>query len=186
MSGHSHAKTVKRTKEAEDKKKSQIFSKMARLISIAAKQGGTNPETNPKLRMAVETARSANMPKDNIERAVKKGSGEYLSDENLEEITVESFGPGGAAIIIEIITENKNRSLAEIKQILSSFGAKLVNEGGARWMFERKISQENNNLEWLPKQKMEATKKDKESCQKLFKSLEELDSVQKVYSNLKL
>ena len=137
MSGHSHAKTVKRVKEADAKKRGQIFSKLARLISVAVKEDGPNPETNSKLRLAFEIAKEANMPKENIERAIKRASGE-AEGEKLEEILFEAYGPGGIAIVIEGITDNKNRALGEIKQILNQHNGKLVGEGAVRWMFERK------------------------------------------------
>ena len=113
MSGHSHARTIKHQKTITDKKKGQIFSKMSRMISVAAKEGGANPETNSKLRLAIEMAKSFNMPKDNIDRAVKRSTGE-LAAEKLEEVLFEAYGPGGITIIIEGITDNKNRALGEI------------------------------------------------------------------------
>ena len=183
MSGHSHAKTVKRTKESGDKKRGQVFSKMAKVISIAAREGGADPDVNSRLRTAIETAKKWNLPKDNIERAIKKGTGE-LASEKLEEFLFEAYGPSGVAIIIEGITDNKNRSLGEIKQTLNQYGGKLVGEGGARWLFERKMG-EQGSLEWVAKQEMEVPEKDKENIQKLFEALDENDSVQEIYSNLK-
>ena len=137
MSGHSHAKTIKRTKEASDQKRGQIFSKMARVISVAVKEGGPNPETNNKLRVAIEKAKQLNLPKENIERAIKQATG-GAEGANLEEVIFEAYGPGGIAIIIEGITDNKNRALGEIKQILTQNGGKLVGEGSVKWMFQRK------------------------------------------------
>ena len=137
MSGHSHAKTVRKKKEADAKKRGQIFSKMARLIEVAVRQGGPNPETNAKLRMAIEMAKSYNVPSENIERAIKRASGE-IGGEKLEEVSFEALGPGGIAMIIEGITDNKNRTLNEIKQVLSRFNGKLASEGSLKWMFERK------------------------------------------------
>lgn len=137
MSGHSHAKTIKHQKEITDHKKGQVFSKMARVISIAVKEGGPSPEINSKLRMAIEMAKKFNMPKDNIERAIKKGTGELAGDV-LEEVLFEAYGPGGIAIIVEGITDNKNRALGEVKQILNQNGGKMVGEGAVRWMFDRK------------------------------------------------
>lgn len=137
MSGHSHFATIKHKKEATDKKRGQIFSKLARAISIAVKEKGADPETNYKLRIAIEAARSFNMPRENIERAVQKGSGES-SGENLEEVSFEAFGPFGIALIIEGITDNKNRTLGEIKQILGQHGGKLAGEGSVKWLFEKK------------------------------------------------
>lgn len=185
MSGHSHAKTVKRVKEANAQKRSQIFSKIARAISVAVKDKGADPESNPNLRVAIETARSANMPKENIERAIRKGSGEDISSEDLEEVVFEAFGPGGTAIIMEGITDNKNRSLGEIKKILNQYGGKLVGEGGVRWMFERKIK-DRGVMEWEPLQEIELNEKEKESCQKLFDALDEDETVQEIYSNAKM
>jgi len=137
MSGHSHFKSIKRIKEAEDKKRGQIFSKMARVIFVAAKEGGPNPETNPRLRLAIEEAKQWNLPKENIERAIKRGTGE-LAGEKLEEVLFEAYGPGGIAIIIEGITDNKNRALGEVKQVLNQNNGKLVGEGSVKWLFERK------------------------------------------------
>ncbi len=136
MSGHSHAKTVKRVKEAGDKKRGQIFSKISRLISVAVREGGSSPESNSKLKPVIEMAKRFNMPKDNIERAIKRGSGE-IQEEKLEEVLFEAYGPAGIAVIVEGITDNKNRSLGEIKQILNQYDGKLVSEGSVRWLFEK-------------------------------------------------
>lgn len=136
MSGHSHFKTVKRIKEAEDKKRGQIFSKLARAISVAASKGA-DPASNAKLRMVIEEARSFNLPKENIERAIKKGTGK-LGGESLEEFAFEAYGPSGIAIIIEGITDNKNRALGEIKNILAQHGGKLAGSGSVKWLFERR------------------------------------------------
>lgn len=137
MSGHSHFRTIKAQKELADAKRGQLFSKLARLITIAVKEGGKDPATNNKLKTAVEQAKQFNMPKENIERAVKKGAGE-LAGESLEEFSFEGFGPGGIAFIIEGITDNKNRTLGEIKTLLNQQGGKFSSEGAVRWMFERK------------------------------------------------
>lgn len=149
MSGHSHFKTVAATKNANDAKKGKIFSKFGRLITIAAKEGGGDMASNIKLKAVVEQARSFNMPKENIERAVKKGTGE-LAGEALEEVAFEGFGPGGIALIIEGITDNKNRTLGEIKGILSQYNSKMAGEGAVRWMFGRKGS-----IEVQPKDDLE-------------------------------
>lgn len=147
MSGHSHWSSIKHQKGAADAKRGKVFSKLSSQIEIATKEGGKDPEANPKLRMAVEKARAFNMSKDNIERAIKRGSGE-LAGEKLEPIIIEAFGPANSAIIIEGITTNKNRSISEIRQILISKGGKLANEGAVKWNFERKgIIIIKNNLE---------------------------------------
>lgn len=133
MSGHSKWAQIKHKKANTDAKKAKIFSKISRIISIAAAEKGTDPQINAKLRAAIEKAKSANMPNDNIERAIKKGSSE---GKNLSEITVEAYGPFGIAIIIETVTDNKNRTLQEIKNILSDHDGKLANEGSVKWLFD--------------------------------------------------
>ncbi|OIO46554.1 MAG: transcriptional regulator [Parcubacteria group bacterium CG1_02_40_25] len=135
MSGHSKWSKVKWQKAITDAKKSKIFSKIARMISVAAKEKGPDPETNPKLRLAMEKARESNMPKDNVERAIKKGAG---ADEGamLEEFIYEAYGPEGVALIIEGITDNKNRALGEIKNILSRHQGKLASQGSVLWLFD--------------------------------------------------
>jgi YebC/PmpR family DNA-binding regulatory protein len=135
MSGHSHWAGIKHKKGIEDAKRGKVFSKISRLISLAAREG-TNQELNPKLKQAIEQAKMANMPKENIERAIKRGSGE-IADEKLESISVEILGPGSTAIIVEGITDNKNRTLSEIKQICQQRGAKIATEGSVKWQFER-------------------------------------------------
>jgi len=136
MSGHSHAKTIAHAKGIADAKRGAIFSKFGRLITIAAREGG-DPAINSKLRVVLEQAKSFNMPKENIERAIKKGTGE-LAGEKLEEVSYEAFGPSGIALIINGITDNTNRALSEIKTILNQNGGKMAGEGAVRWMFERK------------------------------------------------
>jgi len=151
MSGHSHAKTIKHQKNLTDQKRGQMFSKMASVISVAVKEGGANPETNNKLKVVMEQAKQFNMPKDNIERAIKQAEGGKEAI-NLTEMIFEAYGPGGIAIIIEAIAANKNRALGEVKQALNQYGGKLVGEGAIRWMFERKgvitvnLKLQNENL----------------------------------------
>ncbi len=242
MSGHSHFSKIKHKKSITDAKRGQVFSKMARVLAIAAREGGADPETNSKLRLTIEQAKAMNLPKDNIERAIKKGVGE-TEGTRLEEVLFEAYGPGGIAIIIEGITDNKNRALGEIKQILNQHNGKLAGEGSVKWLFERKgvviIKAENqtpqfkeelelkaieagaedvlwrngfleiytkandlenikNDLEkqgqkiesvflaWIAKEEIEIEEKQKQACEKLFESLDESDSVQEIYSNIKL
>jgi len=137
MSGHSHFSSIKYKKAITDAKRGKIFSKLARQISVAVREKGSDPETNSGLRLVIEKAKSVNMPKDNVERAIKKGTGE-LAEEKLEEVIYEAYGPKGMAIIIEGITDNKNRALGEVKQILNQAGGKLADSGSVKWMFERK------------------------------------------------
>ena len=136
MSGHSHFKTILRRKTAEDEKRGKVFSKMARVISVAARDGA-DPETNAKLKQAIDQAKAANVPKENIERAIRRGSGQEPGVQ-LEEVSYEIIGPGGVSIILEGITDNKNRTLSEIRQILQKQGAKLANEGSLKWAFGQK------------------------------------------------
>ena len=137
MSGHSHFKSIKYKKEITDKKRGQMFSKISQEISVAAKEGGGDPEFNPQLRLTIEKAKSVNMPTDNIERAIQRGIGK-LEGVKLKEVLFEAYGPGGIAVIVEGITDNKNRTLGEIKQILNQNNGKLVGKGAVKWMFERK------------------------------------------------
>jgi YebC/PmpR family DNA-binding regulatory protein len=146
MSGHNKWANIHVRKEAMDKKRGKVFSKMAKVIEIAARKGG-DPETNPGLRMVVDKARSYNMPNDNIQRAIKKGSGESKEGQ-LEEIMYEAYGPEGSQLIIEIITDNKNRTLSEIRHILSTYGGRLAENGSVKWNFDQMgvIRVDKNNL----------------------------------------
>lgn len=135
MSGHSHYKTVKRTKETADAKKSKLFSKLSQEIIVVAKEGGDS-DTNVKLRQVLDRARAINMPSGSIERAIKKGTGE-LKGEQLQEVLYEAYGPGGISLLIEVITDNKNRTLGEIKQVLVKHQGKFAESGSVQWMFER-------------------------------------------------
>lgn len=137
MSGHSHFATIKHKKGIADAKRGKVFSKLARLITISAKEKGADPETNAGLRMVIEQSKKVNMPKENIERAIKKGTGELAGD-NLEEITIEVYGPEKVAIILEGITDNKNRTIGEMKKILNQYNGKLANEGSVKWLFDKK------------------------------------------------
>jgi len=179
MSGHSHWHSIKHKKGATDLKRGKIFSKISRLISIAAKEKGGEAESNPRLRVAIDKAKEANMPKDKIERAIKKGTGQ-LEGVKIEEIFYEAYGPAGIAIMIEGITDNKNRTLAEIKHTLSSFEGKLAATGSVQYLFDRKAE------EWIPKYPMEIPdEKTKNQIEKLFNALDDNDDVQEIYSNLK-
>ena len=243
MSGHSHWHSIKYQKTAADQKRGKLFSKLSREITIAAKEKGGDPEVNSDLRLAIERAKRFNMPKENIERAIKRGTGE-LAGGQLESILFEAYGPGGIALIIEGITDNKNRTLSEIKQILNQNNGKLANEGSVKWLFERKgcitislesqertlqdknelelkaieagaedifwhnntmdiytkpellekvkeslektrVKIDNASLDWVAKDKIEVDQETKKSCEKLFEKLEDNDSVQEIYSNLK-
>lgn len=134
MSGHSKWSTIKHKKGVADAKRGKLFSKLSREILIAARHGA-NADANVALRVAVERARSMNMPHENIERAVRRGSA--ISREQLEELFMEAYGPGGAALLIKIITDNKNRALGELRAIIKKFGGKPASEGSVIWLFKR-------------------------------------------------
>jgi YebC/PmpR family DNA-binding regulatory protein len=137
MSGHSKWSTIKRKKGAADAKRGKIFSKLIKEITVAARLGGGSLEGNPRLRTAVAAAKTENMPKDNIERAIKKGSGE-LEGTHWEETNYEGYGPGGAAVLVDILTDNKNRTSAEIRHIFTKNNGNLGESGCVSWIFDKK------------------------------------------------
>ena len=137
MSGHNKWSTIKHKKGAADAKRSKIFTKLLKEITVAARMGGGDPSGNPRLRTAMDKARAANMPKDNVERAIKKGTGE-LEGVNYEEVTYEAYGPGGGALIIECMTDNINRTVAEIRHLLTKHNGNLGKSGAVSWKFDRK------------------------------------------------
>ncbi len=137
MSGHSKWASIKHKKMATDAKRGKAFTKLIREIMMAAKMGGPNPESNPRLRIAIERAKSINMPNDNIQRAIKKGSGEE-GGVTLEAVTYEGYGPGGVAIYVEALTDNKNRCAAEIRSLFSRHNGNMAGAGSVAWIFERK------------------------------------------------
>ncbi len=137
MSGHSKWATIKRKKAATDQKRGNLFTKLVREITIAAKTGGGDPGGNPRLRLAIDTAKMNSMPNDNIQRAIKKGTGE-LEGVTYDEITYEGYGPGGIAIIIETATDNRNRTVADIRHIINRNNGSLGENGSVSWMFQRK------------------------------------------------
>jgi len=137
VAGHSKWHNIRAKKSKMDAKKGKLFTKLAREIQVAARNGGPNPDTNVRLRIAIDKALAANMPKENIERAIKKGTGE-LGGENIEEVTYEGYGPGGVAILIEAMTDNRNRTAGEIRHIFSKYGGSMAEAGAVAWIFERK------------------------------------------------
>lgn len=137
MSGHSHWAGIKHKKGLADAKRSQMFSKLAKELTIAAKEGGgADPMANPRLRTVMEKAKEANMPSENVERAIKKAMGADAGQ--LEEVLIEAYGPGGIALLISAITDNRNRTIGEIKQLLQRNQGKMVEGGAVRWLFERR------------------------------------------------
>ena len=167
MSGHSKWSTIKHKKSAADQKRGQVFSKLSKNITLAARKG-VDPKNNIALANAIEQARRENMPNDNIERAIKKAS--EKDSAQLEEIVVEAIGPGGIALRIKGVTDNKNRTILEIKKILSDREAKMVQPGSIGWMFDS------------PVQVDEQTQR---KIDKLLEALDDLDDVSDIISNLK-
>ncbi len=138
MSGHSHWATIRRKKESTDAKKGQLFTKLAREIVIAAREGGGDPDSNISLRVAIDKARSMGMPKDNIERAVRRGTGADKDGEVFEEVMYEGYGPNGVAVLIDVLTDNRNRTVAALRHALSRQGGTLAESGAVAWQFDRK------------------------------------------------
>lgn len=137
MSGHSKWATIKHKKQATDARRGNMFTQLAREITIAAREGGGNPEFNFRLRLAVDKAKGANMPKENIERAIKRGTGE-LKGEELVEVTYEAYGPYGVALMIRVATDNRNRIVADVRRVLTRQGGSMAEAGAVAWQFERK------------------------------------------------
>lgn len=238
MSGHSKWSQIKRAKGVTDAKRGQLFTKLGREISVAAREGGPDPEANARLRLAVQRAREANMPMDTIERAIKRVAGSESAA--LEEIVYEGYGPNGAAILIEAMTDNRNRTVAEIRNVFTRGGGSLGNAGCVAYLFDsrgiisiqpdgadpddvalkaidagaddfrvdddgieiytdptqlesvraaleqEKIAVSNAETAMVPKTTLELEPKDTVSVLRLMERLEELDDVQRVYSNLEL
>lgn len=236
MSGHSKWATIKRAKGATDAKRGALFTKLSREIIQAAKQGGGDPGMNFKLRLAVQRAKAANMPNDNIERAISKATGGG-NDENLEEITYEGYGPGGTAMLLSVLTDNRNRTVAEIRHQFSRAGGNLGENGSVAWQFEAKglitvpvngsdpeelalqaidagaedvevqgevvevktepsaleevrkalesagLEIENADFAMVPKVTVELDEKGQHQALRLIEALEDLEDVQRVYSN---
>jgi len=137
MSGHSKWSTIKRKKGALDAKRGKLFTKLIKELTIAAREGGGDPAANPRLRLAVDNAKAANMPADNIDRAIKKATGE-LEGVTISELTYEGYGPGGVALLVEVATDNKNRTVAEVRHLFSKHGGNMGESGSVAWMFEKK------------------------------------------------
>ena len=237
MAGHSKWAQIKRKKAVTDKKRGQQFTRLGREITVAARAGGGDPNFNPRLRLAVDTAKAANMPNENIDRAIKKGTGE-LEGVDYQEIAYEGYGPGGVALYIEVVTDNANRTVADLRHVLSRNGGSLGASGSVAWQFERRgqiyinaaqhdedatllaaleagatdlardgdtytvstdtgsfhavqegfkqqgIAFQDAELAMVPKTTMHVSGADVTRLLKLLEAVEELDDVQKVYSNL--
>jgi YebC/PmpR family DNA-binding regulatory protein len=179
MSGHNKWSQIKHKKGVSDVKRGNLFSKLLRAISIAAKDE-PNPQFNPRLRTAVETAKEALVPAENIERAINKAS----EQKDLSEMVIEAYGPEGSAIIIEAITDNTNRTISEVKKILSDHGAKFANQGSVLWAFDAPIKGNPEAAEWKAKFPQSISEESKEKLEKLIEALDEHDDVQNVFTNI--
>ena len=163
MSGHSKWSTIKHKKGAADAKRGKIFTKLIKEITVAARMGGGDPDANPRLRHALASARAQNMPKDNFERAIKKGTGE-LEGVNYEEIVYEGYGPGGVAVLVECLTDNRNRTIAEIRHAFGKAGGNVGTDGCVAWMFDKKglivVAKEDSDEDTLMEAALEAGAED--------------------------
>lgn len=178
MAGHSHWKQIKYKKAQSDQKRSQLFSKLLNAISVAAKQD-PNPEFNPRLRTAIEKAKENNVPQENIERAIEKAK---LKQDNLEELLIEAYAFNGVPLIIEAITDNKNRTISQIKSILKDFEAKIAEPGSVLWAFNYNSKEQI----YEPKYFQEIDESEKEKILKLLAALDDQDEVQDIYTNINL
>lgn len=176
MSGHNKWSKIKNKKAVTDGQKSKIFGKLVRFIAVESKKAKGDVNA-PSLRSAIEKAKEANVPSDNIERAIKKGIGGEGGE--MEQITYEAYGPGGCALIIEALTENRNRAAQEIKHILTKNGFELAIPGSATWAFDKNAG----SSEWLPKNTMPISEEDGQKLDVLIEELEENDEVQEVFTN---
>lgn len=239
MSGHSKWSTIKRKKAANDAKRGNIFTRLAREIAVAAREGGGDPETNFALRLAVDRAKTSNMPKDNIERAIRRGTGEDKEGEQLEQVVYEGYGPNGAALMIEVITDNRNRTVADIRHLLGRSGGNMAEAGSVAWQFQRAayfsvpaaghdaekifemaveagaedvtvdedieilapveqfkaindrlgqagVEPDEAELRWVPKTPMPLDSQETVQVMRVIESLEELDDVTQVFSNVEV
>lgn len=240
MSGHSKWSTIKRKKGAADAKRGQVFTRLTREIVMAAREGGGDPDSNFRLRLAVDRARAQNMPKENIERAIKRGTGQDKEGSAFEQVTYEGYGPHGVAVMIECVTENRNRTVADLRHTLSKSGGSLGEAGSVGWQFTRQayfsipadkvdfdsvfmlaadagaddvteedgvieitapveafksisdqlraanIQPEEAQLRMVANQEMELGPDETLQVMRFLESLEDLDDVQNVYSNLQI
>jgi len=238
MSGHSKWKTIKHQKGVADARRGQAFTRLGREIAIAAREGGGNPDSNFKLRLAMDKARAQSMPKENVERAIRRGSGEDKEGVTFETMMYEAYGPHGTGILIQVVTDNKNRSVSELRRVMTRSGGSMAEAGSVSWQFTRKayvqvpadgndadkifelaadagaddvvpgdetieiyapaenyhavvqaldkagVKIEESDLRMEPNQKLELDRDATVQVMRLIESLEELDDVQAVYSNL--
>jgi YebC/PmpR family DNA-binding regulatory protein len=183
MSGHSHWAGIKQRKGVNDAKRATIFTKYGRLISIAAKVGGGKPETNFQLRLVIERARGENMPKDKIEKAIQRGTGELKDQAEIQEVMYEAYGPGQVAMLIKAATDNKNRALGEIRTLLTKNGGKMVAEGAIGFLFKQVgeiVIEAKNNSEDIEMLAIEAGAEDTELSDGFLNVYTKVSDLQKV------
>ena len=183
MSGHNKWSSIKHKKGAADAKRGKIFTKLIKEITIAARMGGGDPDSNPRLRTAIAAAKAQNMPKDNLERGIKKGTGE-LEGVDYEEMTYEGYGPGGVAVLVECLTDNKNRTVADVRYIFSKAGGNIGTDGCVSWMFDKKglisVSKEETDEDTLMEIALESGAedvKDEGDCFEVITEPEDFEAV---------
>ncbi|MFH2109372.1 MAG: YebC/PmpR family DNA-binding transcriptional regulator [Patescibacteria group bacterium] len=176
MSGHSHSHNIKRAKDSTDAKRAKEFTKVSRLIIVATKKGGGDPNSNSSLRLAMEKARGVNMPRENIDRAIKRALGIAGESGEMHELRYEGYGPEGVALMIDVVTDNKNRTLAEVRQTLNKFGGSLGEPGCASYIF--------GNDPQNPRFRIPVADNVKAKILELVEELEDNDDVQDVFYNL--
>ena len=188
MAGHSKWAQIKRKKAAQDAKRGKVFTKLIREIMVAARLGGGNPDNNPRLRAAIAAAKAENMPKENIERAIKRGTGE-LEGVRFEEVVYEGYGPGGVAVLIEAVTDNRNRTTAEIRHIFTKAGGNLGTSGCVSWLFHKKglitVSKGDVSEERLMEVVMEAGAEDIKEGEREYEILTDPSDFEEVVKALK-
>jgi YebC/PmpR family DNA-binding regulatory protein len=192
MAGHSKWANIKHKKGKEDARRGKVFTKLIKEITVAARMGGGDPSANPRLRSAILAAKAENMPKDNQERAIKKGTGE-MEGVNYEEMTYEGYGPGGAAIIVESLTDNKNRAIADIRHIFTKCGGNIGSTGCVAWMFDKKglivVPKKGTNEDLLMETAIDAGAedvKDEGDEFEVFTAPEDFEAVKEALDNAKI
>jgi YebC/PmpR family DNA-binding regulatory protein len=189
MSGHSKWSTIKRKKGAADAKRGQLFTRLAREIAISAREGGGDMESNFKLRLSVDRARRENMPKDNIERAIKRGTGEDKSGGEIERITYEGYASNGIAVMVDCLTENRNRTVAELRHALTHSGGNMAEVGSVAWQFKRvayfSIKAEGNDFEKIFELAVESGADDITSDNELIEIFAPLESFKNINEKIK-
>ena len=187
MSGHSKWAQIKHQKAASDAKRGQLFSKLSKTLTLAAREGGADPAANAKLREAVAKAKEANMPSDTIERAIQKAAGSAAAGGNLEPFLYEAYGPGGVALLIEGTADNRNRSAQKIKHLLSEHGAKWAEPGSVQWAFRRTEqgpASPQGGWEAQEHSKIALSQEDQKKLDGLLEALGKQEDVQAIYSNV--